>query len=68
MTLITEDITEDNPKASWVIATALEKVGIPELLPHLSEILLTTSLYEPPYMKVKAGIPMIGVVLVVYLV
>jgi HEAT repeat protein len=46
MTLITEDITEDNPKASWVIATALGKVGIPELLPHLSEILLTTSLYE----------------------
>lgn len=39
-------ITEDNPKASWVIARALGKVGIPELLPHLSEILLTTSLYD----------------------
>jgi hypothetical protein len=39
-------ITEDTLKVSSVVATALGKIGIPELLPHLSEILLTRSLYK----------------------
>ena len=39
-------ITEENFQANWVVARALEKIGIPELLPHLSEIVLTTSLYQ----------------------
>jgi HEAT repeat protein len=39
-------ITEDNLKVSSVVATALQKIGIPELLPHLSDILLTRSLYK----------------------
>jgi hypothetical protein len=44
--LVMSLITEYDPEASWVVTTALEKIGIPELLPHLSEILLTTSLYQ----------------------